>query len=591
MQETRPRARRLARTAATAVLTLGLTFTGAAAAGPTYAEEGVPVPTFQGGTITVWGDDSTGQDELPPSLAGKVVTAIGPGPGHTLAITSDGRITAWGAPGDGRLTVPPGLAGKTAVAVSGGGFHSMALTSDGVVAAWGRNDAGQAAVPPSLTGRTVTAISAGYTHSMALTSDGVVTAWGSPLDGRTTVPASLSGKTVIAISAGAAHSLALTSDGKVTAWGRNTQGQATVPDSLAGRTVTDVAAGWDHSVALTSDGTVVAWGSNQFGQSTVPPGLAGKTVTSISSGADHVLALTDDGVITAWGRNGLQQSTVPASLAGRVVTAVAADGAQSVAIATGFAVEGPPTVAGSPAALSTLTAAPPRYTARPDAVVHQWYADGAAIPGATGTSYTATFADVGKRLTFQATATKVGHAPVVSTSTPTGPVAGTVPTLRLSAAAETLRRGQSTTLSWSSSAATTVTASGDWAGARPADGTMAVTPTALGVTTYVLTATNPVGTTTAQVQVRVTRPAVRLGVTVPRGRQRPGANVKVTIRGLEAGEPYTLRVGAKVVRGTATGRPLVRKVRLPKKGKHATIAVIGDQTDRTGTVKVRLRRR
>ena len=106
------------------------------------------------------------------------------------------------------------------------------------------------------------------------------------------------------------------------------------------------------------------------------------------------------------------------------------------------------------------------------------------------------------------------------------------------------------------------------------------------------TATNATGSTTAQVQVRVTRPAARLKVkTAAKG--GAGARVKVTIRGLEAGERYTIRIGKKkVATGTTkNARPLVRKITLPKASGRATIRVVGDQSDRTGTAKVRIVRR
>lgn len=579
--------RRLAATA------LGASLAVAGLAPAAATPEGVVMPAFRGGTITIWGDASTGQDQLPASLTGKTVTAVAPGPGHILAVTTDGRVTAWGAPGDGRTTVPAGLATKTAAAVAAGGFHSMALTSDGAITAWGRNDLGQATVPPSLAGKTATAIAAGYNHSLALTSDGAVTAWGSNLDARATVPASLTGKTVTAIAAGGGHSLALTSDGAVTGWGRNVDGQTTIPAGLTGKTVTAIAAGWDHSVALTSDGTVTAWGSADFAKTTVPASLAGKKVTAIASGDDHILAVTSDGTITAWGRNGLGQATVPAGLTGKIVTAVAADGALSLALATGFAAEGAPVVTGSAVVRGTLTAASTRYTAEPDAVAYQWYADGVAIVGATASTYTVTMAEVGKQLTVRVTATKAGHPPVVTTSTPLGPVAGSAPALQLAAATATLRRGQSTALTWNSADATSLAATGGWTGPRNAVGTIEVRPTAIGTATYVLAATNAQGTTTAQVQVQVTRPAKRLKVAAPKGRHPAGTKVKVTVRGLEPGEKYTIRIGKKkVTTGTAkNARPAVRKIKLPTTPGRATVRVTGDQPDRTGIVKVRVVRR
>jgi hypothetical protein len=62
------------------------------------------------------------------------------------------------------------------------------------------------------------------------------------------------------------------------------------------------------------------------------------------------------------------------------------------------------------------------------------------------------------------------------------------PTLTLASAAVTL--GDSTTLSWSSINTTACTASGAWSGARATNGSLTLTPTALGTLTYTLACSN-----------------------------------------------------------------------------------------------------
>jgi Regulator of Chromosome Condensation (RCC1) repeat protein len=436
---------------------------------------------------------------------------------------------------------------------------------------------------------------------------GTVTAWGSAGDGRTTVPDSLAGKIVTAVAAGPLHSLALTSDGKVTAWGSNSDGQATVPGSLTGKFVTAVAAGDGHSLALTSDGKVTAWGSNFSGQTTVPPSLADKVVTAIAASGEESVVSTSDGKVTVWGRNAYGQAVVPTSLADKVVTAIAAGETHVIAIGTSFVAEGKPVTSGDPVIGGTLTATASRYTATPDRIDYQWYADGATIIGATAPILRPAGPQLGQQITVRVTAVLGDHPAVVATSDPTGPVVRaptpspdptppppteTAPTVRLDITQATLRRGQAATLSWSSSGVTTLVAAGAWAGPRAASGSVQVMPTTLGVSTYVLTATNAVGATTAQVQVIVTRPAKRLEITTPKGKHRAGTTLKVTVRGLEAGETYTIRVGEKKIAGTAkNARPLVRSIPLPRAGGRATIRVTGDQPDRVGTTKVRVVRR
>jgi hypothetical protein len=65
------------------------------------------------------------------------------------------------------------------------------------------------------------------------------------------------------------------------------------------------------------------------------------------------------------------------------------------------------------------------------------------------------------------------------------------PTLTLGAKAVAL--GNSTTLSWTSNNATSCTASGSWSGSRDSTGSVTLTPTAAGVTTYTLSCSNSAG--------------------------------------------------------------------------------------------------
>src|ERR1700676_1317318 len=62
----------------------------------------------------------------------------------------------------------------------------------------------------------------------------------------------------------------------------------------------------------------------------------------------------------------------------------------------------------------------------------------------------------------------------------------------LSVSPTTIKLGQSATLTWSSTAGTTCTASGAWSGSQSASGTQAVTPTAAGTTTFTLSCTGGV---------------------------------------------------------------------------------------------------
>src|ERR1700691_4347814 len=61
------------------------------------------------------------------------------------------------------------------------------------------------------------------------------------------------------------------------------------------------------------------------------------------------------------------------------------------------------------------------------------------------------------------------------------------PTVQLPLSNTSIALGQSATLTWSSTGATSCMASGAWSGAEPTGGTMTVTPTAARSDTYTLT--------------------------------------------------------------------------------------------------------
>ncbi len=233
--------------------------------------------------------------------------------GH-LALAAN-SVVVWGENNTGQTNVPLGLSGV--VAISAGESHNLALKDDGTVAAWGYNYFGQATVAGL---SNIAAIAAGADHSLALRTDGRVVAWGGNSYGQTNIPAGLSN--VVAIAAGGFHSLALRGEGTVTAWGENEDGQSKVPLGLTN--VVAVAGGWRHSLALRVDGTVIAWGDNNAEQTTIPPGLS--NVVAIAAGGFQCLAIKADGTVIGWGN----EMVVPSDLTNIVAVAVGAD--QSLAL-------------------------------------------------------------------------------------------------------------------------------------------------------------------------------------------------------------------------------------------------------------------
>lgn len=124
------------------------------------------------GTITAWGNNKFGQNDVPCNLSG--VTAISAGTMHDLALKNDGNVVGWGGNLLGQTDIPEGLSDVTAIAA--GGLHSLALKKDGTVVTWGGNKNGECNVPENL--HDVVAIAAGHSQSLALKKDGTVVAWG-----------------------------------------------------------------------------------------------------------------------------------------------------------------------------------------------------------------------------------------------------------------------------------------------------------------------------------------------------------------------------------------------------------------------------
>ena len=141
----------------------------------------------------------------------KVITSVGAGNYHNLALCGDGTVVAWGLNLSGQLgnnsttdsslpvtiTASGTLNGRTAVTVAAGSDHSLVLCLDGSLVSWGKNANGQlgngsntnstmpvaVSLAGTLNGKTVTALQAANAHCLALCSDGSIASWGSGSNG------------------------------------------------------------------------------------------------------------------------------------------------------------------------------------------------------------------------------------------------------------------------------------------------------------------------------------------------------------------------------------------------------------------------
>lgn len=276
------------------------------------------------GQVYGWGRNSQGevgdgttQQRLTPVRvdlpAGVTITAVRPGDGFSLALTTTGKVLAWGANTVGQLgngatrqrdkpvpvTLPKGVIVK---AISAGNDDGFALTSTGRVLSWGGNEGGQL---------------------------GTGTTTGRKTPGFVSLPA---GATVTSIAAGSLTGYAVTKAGGMLAWGLNNHGQLgdgttqqrdkpVRVDLPAGTKVVAAVSGLLHVLALTKGGQVLAWGNNQVGQLGIGttterhrPVLVklpkGTKVSALAAGKDYSLALTNEGVQPRPGRPGSSAAPV-----------------------------------------------------------------------------------------------------------------------------------------------------------------------------------------------------------------------------------------------------------------------------------------
>ncbi|WP_166790458.1 carboxypeptidase regulatory-like domain-containing protein [Cryobacterium tagatosivorans] len=104
-------------------------------------------------------------------------------------------------------------------------------------------------------------------------------------------------------------------------------------------------------------------------------------------------------------------------------TTVSRTSAPTIPVPSGCPTTTPvPTISGSVTVGSILTAQPGTWAPAPISLTYQWRRDGAAMTGATGTTYTVRVADIGSRLTVTVTGSKSGCASVARTSAQTDPV-------------------------------------------------------------------------------------------------------------------------------------------------------------------------
>lgn len=322
-------------------------------------------------------------NRVPPDLGS--ICAIALGGFHILALRRDGTVRDWGQFSFQYAPVPEGLNNVVAVATSYGA--SFALRADGTVVSWGYSYLTADALREW---SDVVQLSAGLGHLLLLTSDYRVQAWGSNTGTQTMVPENM-GK-VVGVAASSSTSFAWTEDGQIYAWGDNASLQVTDGKfALAGSKVISVVGGEDFCLGLISrfgQDSLVGWGRS-YSHVDQHPFIRGEKVIGVKAGDTSAVALLDNDNAVMWGftesAGSYSQKPIPNA---QLIDAIG----ESIVVVSAGPDDGKDDIA-------AIRIHPQSHDVRPGQLVvlnclaesplatYQWYRNGAAIPGATGSNY------------------------------------------------------------------------------------------------------------------------------------------------------------------------------------------------------------
>jgi alpha-tubulin suppressor-like RCC1 family protein len=106
-----------------------------------------------GGIAYAFGNNGSGQCDVPPLPPDRRYVAVAAGSNHTVLVRDDGEALCFGQNGSGQCNVPPPPAGGRYVAAAAGMVHTVLWTEFGDVVAFGGNDDGRCSVPEGLIAR------------------------------------------------------------------------------------------------------------------------------------------------------------------------------------------------------------------------------------------------------------------------------------------------------------------------------------------------------------------------------------------------------------------------------------------------------
>lgn len=312
--------------------------------------------------------------------SGSQIQTVAVGQMHTAAVSEEGQVFVWGNGKDNRLglgddcdiTTPRKVMGvlerKLITMVGCGEKHTVAITGDGnEVFVWGSEGDGRLGLgmpdmidpdmPPAeyafpeqlkaLDGQRVTELAVGAAHNLVATENKDVYAWGAGSHGRLGLGSTsdvwepkkcpMEGSHPIKkLAAGAKHSMLIRAvpatigsgtNNEVLSWGsgwwyrlgHGDQDNQLLPKEikeLSGKLIVEISCGTAHSAAVSSTGDVYTWGyggngrlghddyHNQEEPRLVKTlrGVDRKVIVKIACGDAHTAAVSDDGKMVVWGK-------------------------------------------------------------------------------------------------------------------------------------------------------------------------------------------------------------------------------------------------------------------------------------------------
>ncbi|MXZ23568.1 MAG: hypothetical protein F4Y80_01665 [Caldilineaceae bacterium SB0665_bin_21] len=225
-------------------------------------------------------------------FAGRNLSSVASGSGHSCAVTADARLSCWEHESFDELPVPAGRF----TSVSVGAHQTCSVRYGGNLACWRLHPHRPAPAPTG----SFLSVAVGERHACGLTLGLTLRCWGDNDLGQTDAPAGR----FRAVVAGGHFSCALRAVGNtVRCWGDGRQGQTSVPWGLRtwaagariGRTGV-LATGHNHACAINHDARMVCWGGDGKAQASMPEG----EYYRVAAGFRNTCGVGPEGTVRCW---------------------------------------------------------------------------------------------------------------------------------------------------------------------------------------------------------------------------------------------------------------------------------------------------